>query len=596
MSKKARSDNWRINKSGVMAIEGAAILRSLQKVAGAAGLPKDYKVTFASKRHMSGINFDKKEIIIGAGRIFNEAPLPANLFDVLVGLTLHEVGHKVLETNTVEKDINTGSIGWIAERKKLLHHFVNIGEDIAIESRVRANPNISEYDEALHNWGVENMREADVTKLLEVWIEYALGHKSVAIMNIPESMTSAMHQLVALTSWLRSTIRNPRDRAMAYLKYWVEVESVVMNPPKPEPPPPEPCEDSEPSNETESGESESESEEKKPEAESEPEPEPNTDGDEEMDVENPDADDESEETDSNTSGEEGATETEDVELDRPLAQTAGDEMDEDLVDQINEAVVSETEDITDEVREAFTGQAMDDLHSVIRSRETRTPKIKPNMYLRKRLERIMTIKKRLQARTMHGEQYGRIDKRHLHRVATDERIFSLRYKFPDGFPKTRILLDLSGSMSGRQSDEVLEAAGSLQTLVDAEVWCYYNQGFTSCLVRVDDGKLIHTFESRGNTPSGVALVGVALGMKKGGVIIHLTDGGHNCGQSPWNATWILKKNGIDVVHIIWGGEMASQHYVFDKMKCKRIRGISEFPDALYEILVEQTKLSKMGGK
>lgn len=78
----ARSENWRINKSSLIAVEGAQLLKALQKVAGAAGLPKDYAVKFATKAQMSGIDFDGKELVIGAGRIFQEAPLPADKMDV----------------------------------------------------------------------------------------------------------------------------------------------------------------------------------------------------------------------------------------------------------------------------------------------------------------------------------------------------------------------------------------------------------------------------------------------------------------------------------------------------------------------------------
>ena len=614
---KARSDNWRINKSGVMAIEGAQILRSLQKVAGAAGLPKEYKVTFATKAQTSQISFDNKSIVIGAGRLFTDAPMPADKFDVLVGLTLHEVGHQQIRTDMVEREVVSHVMGWETKRQLLFHKFVNIGEDIAIESRIRNNKNLAEYDEALHNWGVNQMRDADPYKLLDVWIEYSLGHKSTTVMSLPPELDEPMQQLVALTGWLRSpTTPYHVDRVAAYENYWKSVEDVVMNPPVPPPPPPPPeseaCEDGEPSNETESREDESEPGESGEPEDGETEPEPSetkTDGereeeeaakfwedkeDKEMDSQDPDAPLPGEE--------EVEPEPEDTSLDRPLASTEEDEMDEDLARDINNAVENEVEDVTDEVKEAFDGTIGFNVRAVLRSREGKTPKMKPNMLLRKRLERIMSIKKRLQARTMHGEQYGRIDKRHLHRVATDERIFSLKYKFPDGFPTTKILLDLSGSMSGHQADEVLEAAGALQTLVDAEVWCYNSKGSQCNLVRMDEGKLVHKYQPGGNTPSGLALVGVSLGMKKGGLIIHLTDGGHNTGESPWRAYWILEARGIEVVNVIWGGDSrGNRHYVGDKttgvgMKCSYIKGLAEFSDALYKILVEQTKLSKMGGK
>lgn len=601
----ARSDNWRINKSGLMPIEGAQILKALQKVAGAAGLPSNFKVRFATNAKGSGIDFDSREVLIGAGRLFKEAPIPAELFDVLVGLTLHETGHQQIETNRVWDNVGHPRATMDQHEQDIFQNFINIGEDIAIESRTRANKNLAEYDEALHNWAVSKMREAQPDKLLEIWLEYALGHKSDKMMNLPEEFTEPMRQLVALTGWLRNP-HNYLDRARAYLDYWSAVKDAILNPPQPQqgqpqdvgadgqkgeaspdkPPAPAPDkQDGEPEPDESEPTSSSGTEDKTPQ-----QPEQNKvagDSGEQTSVPEPD-------TGSNHGGQED-------ELERPLAPSPEDSIDDELASAIDDAIESDLEDITAEVAEEFIGQKdagfrgrYQTTRTVIRSRETKTPLVKPDAQLRKKLERIMTIRKRLQTRTMHGEQYGRIDKRHLHRIGTDERIFSLRFKFPDGFPNTRILIDLSGSMSGHEADEVLEAAGALQTLVNAEVWCYNYDGGQVNLVRMDDGKLIHRFTPRGSTPSGLAIVGVSLGMKKDGLIIHLTDGEHNSGQAPWSAHWVLKKRGINLVNLIWGKSI--KHYNLDGMSYQQLNGLAEFPEALYRILVEQVKLSKIGGR
>lgn len=600
----ARSDNWRINKSGVMAIEGAQVLKALQKVAGAAGLPKGFKVRFATKAHSSGIDFDAKEMVIGAGRLFNEAPIPADLFDVLVGLTLHETGHQGIGTDDVWTFLNARYGTMTQHEIDIFQKFVNIGEDIAIESRIRANPNLAEYDEALHNWAVAQMRDAQPSKLMEVWLEYALGHKSTTVMNLPEELVEPMQQLVALTGWLRKNMAHYTNRARAYLNYWGVVKDAILNPPQPKS-----QSDSQGQQEaqtqvgTDGEKSDASSDEPSVPA---PEP-PSSSGTEnetphEPEQSNEDVAGNSGEDSSASEPDDGSSQTGDGDekegaMERPLAPSAEDSIDDELADAIEDAIESELEDITKEVAEEFQQQNNNEYnlaYPVIRSRETKTPLIKPNLQLRKRLERIMTIRKRLQARTMRGEQYGRIDKRHLHRIGTDERIFSLRYKFPDGFPNTRILIDLSSSMSGREADEVLEAAGALQTLVNAEVWCYNRDEGKINLVRMDEGKLIHTFEPDGDTPSGLAIVGVSLGMRRGGLVIHLTDGQHNVGQTPWTANWILKKNGINLVNLIWG--RSTRQYALDGISYQKLDGLADFPEALYRILIEQVKLSKIGGK
>ena len=615
----ARSDNWRINKSSLMPVEGAQILSALRKVAGAAGLPPSYKVKFATDTKHSGIDFDNKEVVVGAGRLFQEAPMPSKNMDILVGLTLHEVGHHVIGTERVLRGTNARVDAFHSNQSdELFQTFVNIGEDVVVESRTLSNPNLSDYAKSLHDWNALNMRDAKTNRLLELWIEYALGHKSEAMLDLPPEMNEAMSQLVALTGWLRryEPSRSVGDRIGAYQRYWSTLKDVILNPPKPpepqseqttgqneggeaenqgqlESPPTEPEEDEEEDeNEPDSNEPESPSgagaETPTPNTPESKEPEPSnesatpqTDGDTEPSA--PALDDDLAS---------GSAEIEEDKMDVPLAPRPEDNIDSELEKAIEEAVEYESEDITDQVHEEL-GDKHGASRLVIRSRETKTPLIKPDTVLRKKLERIMTIRKRLQARTMHGEQYGRIDKRHLHRIGTDQRIFNLRYKFPDGFPNTRILIDLSDSMSGHDADEVLEAAGALQTLVNAEVWCYNNTNQIN-LVRMDEGRLIHQFQPNGNTPSGIAIVGVSLGMKRGGLIIHLTDGGHNQGQPPWNANWVLKGHGIELVNLIWGN--STSHYDLEGINFRKINGLADFPEALYQILVEKARLSKIGGK
>uniref|UniRef100_A0A6M3KMN9 von Willebrand domain containing protein n=1 Tax=viral metagenome TaxID=1070528 RepID=A0A6M3KMN9_9ZZZZ len=602
----ARSDNWRINRSSIMAVEGAQLLKALRKVAGAVGLPKEYTIKFMSEKVGANIDFTKKEVVVGAGRLLTEAPLPADKMDVLVGLTLHEVGHYMVDTHRV-------MVGISSMHRLLFREFCNIGEDVVVESYVRSNPNLADYDKALCNWATMPVREAKGNKLLELWIEYGLVHKVnyEKMDKLPQEMKDAMGQLVALTGWLRRVPFWP-ERCAAYLKYWEQLEELITNPPELVEPEmakqdggsrQEP-KGSESGSESQYSDTPEDSDDKKNGEDGTGEQDSSGENGTKGETEKTDDGDKVDDNDSASSGsgesgqDMGETEAVDDTLDRPLAPNEDDAISGKLAKEIENALETEQEDVTDEVLEmldkAWVGYNIHKQFPVIRSRETKTPLIKPDQLLRKKLERILTIRKRLQARTMHGERYGRIDKRHLHRVVTDQKVFSLRYKFPDGFPDTKILLDLSGSMCGREADEVLEAAGALQSVVNAEVWCYYksNNGIVK-LIRVDDGKLIHQCVSDGGTPSGLAILGVSVGMKNGGLIVHLTDGQHNVGQSPWLAHWALKKRGVNLVNLVWGNQYMTKYYDLDGMNVRRLHGLAEFPDALYGILVEQSKLGNL---
>lgn len=592
----ARSENWRINKSGLMAVEGACLLRAMKKVAGAAGLPGDYKVRFETGTHGAGIDFEDKELVIGAGRLFTEAPLPADKMDVLVGLVIHETEHYNIGTREVwdrcRYDVPLEETG-------LFRKFLNIGEDIVIESKTRANKNLAEYDKALHDWAIGRVDKwkAGENRLLDLWIEYGLLHRVdyEKVEKLPDEMRVAFGELVAFTGWLRK-VPGGSDRVEAYLKYWNAVKKLVLEPPKPDTKAPElPHQSSGKGDGQESGEAGQD----KPDTGKDDTDKKDSGSDKSNDTEQGedgvDGDTGKSEPDSTDKADDG-DESGDVEsdepgeLDRPLAHNAGDAIDDGLAQAIQKALESDQEDVTEEVAVEFQKQQCGyrSEYPIIRSRETHTPKIRPDMQLRKRLERVMTIRKGLQRRTLHGENYGKIDARHLERIGTDARVFKLGYKFPDGFPETRILLDLSGSMRGGQADEVLEAACALSSLIGAQVWCYYYADSVVKLIRVDDGRMIHRCESTGFTPSGLAIVGVSIGMKKGGMVLHLTDGEHNHGQAPWSAHWALQKRGIGLINMLWGGNITQ--YNLNGMNWRKLSGLGDFPDALYQVMVEQAKL------
>lgn len=587
----ARSDNWRLNKSGIMAVEGAQITRALQKVAGAAGLPGSFKVGFRPKGRDGGaINFANREVFIGAGSLFTEAPLGGDKFDALVGLTLHEVGHWNIGTDEIERLYRgyATKIMMPDREKHLFQKFLNIGEDTAVEKYI-CDQNLMEYYQATYRWAMNGERHVDLNKLLEVWIEIALGYKADLMLRVPRQLEEPLRQLMALTQWLRSATRSADERMEAYTSYWKAIRDTVLNPPKPpEPPKPEKKD----GDKSESDDIDTVDGDKTGNVHgSDKQPEKNG----EKDTEDKDTPQQSKDGESGLPTGDGKDNKK--ELESPYDAREEDGMDESLLEDIEDAIESNSEDITELVEKEMEAKQLigydGKSEPVIRSRECASPVIVPEFHLTKRLERILSIKKRLQMRTMRGEKYGKVDARRLHRTATDQRVFNQRYKFPDGFPKTIILLDLSRSMASKQVRETLEASASLQALVKAEVWGYGWNGNQTKLKRIDDGRSVHIADARGRTPSGTAIVGVSLGLKRGDLVIHLTDGDANCGAiSPLEAFMKLSKRGIRLVNIIWGTDYdyASE---YRGMEVRKINGLAEFPDALYGILVEESKLGNL---
>ena len=552
----ARSSNWRVNSSTIKSVEGAHILRALRKVAGAVGLPASRKVRFNTNQRAIEIDAENDDVRIDAGDLFTKAPIPPENLDVLVGRTLHEVDHYTINTTGVWSSCYYR----VPEKERdFFRGLVNVGEDIVIDHRLMSNANLRDYYEAAMDRVFSRRRKPRLNNLFELWIEFALAHNESIVRDVPIELQGPMDSLVGLTDDLKQPtdrLTGTRHRAELYVAVWSEIRESVLHPPELE---------------SEGAEGEGGT------------PQDTPDGKEQYngrtmpgptDRHNPDK-----------------KERDD---DLPLMNSVPAPIDQKLAEAIEEAMTSDTEDITKQVYRDFEEAGYNPRNIafvVTRKQETKTIPVHPDADQVRRLERVLTIRKRLQGRIMHGENYGKLDMRKLHRSQTDLKMFKLKYRFPDGFPDCAILVDMSGSMSGKQAEEVITAATSLSMVVKCKVWAYAEQSSEIKLVKLDEGKVTNGSTPGGNTPSGIALVGVAQTLKPGGLIIHLTDGEHNVDYGPAEATQVLNKRGVNAIHLLWGKKEGP----YAGLACKLLEnGITDFPEALYWILVEQLRLEGFG--
>jgi len=166
-------------------------------------------------------------------------------------------------------------------------------------------------------------------------------------------------------------------------------------------------------------------------------------------------------------------------------------------------------------------------------------------------------------------------------------MFKQSWKYPTGFPESAIVIDISGSMDHKQRQDVFEAACAMTSLVGSKVYGYKECDKVISVIRLDEpqAKSVHYCGDDGNTPSGTALLTTAMELKRGGMIIHLTDGHHNHGPSPIQVQPKIMDRGINCVHLIW--EDTRQ---YSGMTVRKINGLSEFPKALESVLREELKI------
>jgi len=550
----ARSGNWRIRKSTIPAIEGANVLRVLGRFGGIVGVNRP--ISFNTE--VSYLDTEKKDIHIQG--LFNTYPVDGEDMDVMVGFMLHEAMHLVRESDKVYErfrdvqSIKPGSPFW---------YFLNIGEDIHVDLEIRQSlPNLNEYVQKARDWAAKRKRAYRKDNLLETWCELELYGNKQALMDAPDEMLEPLQNLVELSNKIK--LDGWGGRVGDYWNTWVLITDFVENQHK-EIQKDQKAQQNHPKQQKKDMPDKKDSKPEPPSSKSESEPQPQKDME---------------------SGEpKPEPELEPDYMPTPNANVTNT-IDPELEKLIQDALEKETEDLTEEIGELLveSGTQLGNF-TIIQTVNKDGALLSPNNELVGKLKVVLSIKKRLQKRDLRGEVNGKIDTRKLHRAVMDGKCFKQRFKFPGSFPESAILLDLSGSMTTEQRQEVIMASCAMTALVKSKVYGYQERNRQVMVTRLDEGYKVRVETAGGNTPSGLALITTAKQLKRGGLVIHLTDGKHNKGISPYHTRPVIDKMGIDVVNVIWGDNATPDAY--DGMIIKSIKGLAEFPSALQELLVEK---------
>ena len=104
----ALSEQWRVQKSTIPAIELANAIRGLQKVIGSVS-PETEHIAFGGMSFNQRIQEEARRIVIDRDFALKsgEFPIPPEDFDVLVGLAAHEAAHTA--TDPVDNNIIRGN-------------------------------------------------------------------------------------------------------------------------------------------------------------------------------------------------------------------------------------------------------------------------------------------------------------------------------------------------------------------------------------------------------------------------------------------------------------------------------------------------------
>jgi len=142
MTNQSLSDLWRENRSKDAGTDLASILDGARIIAQSLN-PKT-EVTFAG---IDTANTDRKEIALSSKILGSEYPVPGDVVDVLLGMTVHEVGHTLFSENKAlfMSKLERKAGAYYSTDHETFSHLVNLFEDIYIDHTMTAYPGYRDY-------------------------------------------------------------------------------------------------------------------------------------------------------------------------------------------------------------------------------------------------------------------------------------------------------------------------------------------------------------------------------------------------------------------------------------------------------------------
>ena len=618
---EGKSDQWRVQKSTLPALELANALRSLQKVIGTIS-PETEAIGYSGMSY-NALNGRTRVRQIFIDRTFalaaNEFPIPAENFDVLVGLAAHEAGHTV--TEAVSDAVATNGNG---DAKAISGpEFVSLCEEIYTDNYIRRNyPVQYEYlEKARKAYDAQADKEGhlpDFNNINSTGIYKYVYKGTVSWDSIPPEHTQVYALLENLAAVLSNSDMAHYKRATLYQQSYETIRGMlgvhVSNLKKqlsknfqeddipkslrrrygPSEQTMDFGDDLEPDEKDRAaGDSDDDAMTSDP-MHGEDRPKPLA---EEIITEQVEQRQIMHDTDK-TDEERNDAKKKLKELGKqiPLAK---------LLDEVQEHIESNTEDMTNQMVKIVEESNEGDSHRLeqITGSMNTTPTTHSNsrqphmgkpvgevMDLVKDLDWMKRIKNTMLRQTIRSQAEGLLDKRRLYKHNIDGLVYKKRHTLQQEDLELVLLLDSSSSM--RSDSLVYKAANALHTILpDAKILSYAEgRGTTKLEDCAWDGKLRRIIP-QGNTPSGKALLVTAMKHPKS-LIIHFSDGEANHDVRPRDIIPVIAKKfpKVQIANILENGsrlgiiEYAGDGKPHENSTVRSLSTLEQFPDALKEAI------------
>ena len=613
----ASSEQWRVQKSTIPALELASALRSLQKVIGSIS-PETEAIGYSGMSY-NALNERTRMRQIFIDRTFalmaKEFPIPSENFDVLVGLAAHEAGHTVTDAVSDEilvqskraSQVNQGE----SDAKAITSsEFIALCEEIYTDGYVRRHfPVQSEYlQKARKAYDIladKENRLPDFNNINSTCIYKYVYGGDVDWSQVPPEHTQVYSLLENVNSILSNKDMSRYERIDFYRTTYEAIKNMlgvqISNLKKQL--------------------SKSFQEDQIPKSlrrrygPSDQKLNLDIGGQPEADeIELGDGDGASMDYDPMHSGAGTSLKEEIDELRQASSENVNTvpnpEILEDikekqslqrLMDEVQEHLVSNTEDMSEKmialIEESTSGDSFrleqmarsmkttPSTHSQSRNKHMQAP-VGEEKELAKDLDWMRRIKNTLLRQNIRSQAEGILDKRRLHRHSIDGLVYKKRHILQQEDLELVLLVDSSSSMS--RTSIVYKAANALHSVLpDAKILSYAESGGVTRIQDCTwDGKLREIIPT-GNTPSGKALLVTAMKHPKS-LIIHFSDGEANADVRPRDILPVIaeKYPKVQIANILQKPttrsmtEYGGGDNIYRNSTVKGINVLDEFPEAL----------------
>ena len=585
------SRKWRTTSSQIKEIELANSLRSLERVVGNVLVGK----APMKLRYGTDISYQQGQTIAIDSRLATkQTPIDSNDFDVLCGLSLHEATHKKVGTNHISYRATPNLSG----TKLSYDSIVQIGEEIYVDNTVsQTSPIHASYIKKAREAYGKDMK-VNWDNPVESWLATSvygipfpqdINQKTLKILNHLFQLSEDLKTKVG-KSWKRVWLEHSA-REKLYRDCWEKVRYLVEKPQFP---------GSKPRKKLDRILlSQAQQEYDKWKKQQKP--------DVSLEVSNDDFFGEETWADKVFSGED-LDEQESVEPSESKKETQLDseeaigeskidelgfrsdetvipdfhqkyDLDEELKELVEEALLSESEDITNEIDNITNVKCK---HPIVFKLAQSKPIEDFETSLVRELEWLRELKNSTGKVVYNGEPKGKVNGRQLFRVKTDGLIFKKIFRQPQKDISLVLLLDASGSMGGKES--IYKAASSAHRIIpETKVFSYTDAPNTGIVIQNHTiGKKFLEIIPTSNTPSGIALLVMAVKFPSS-LIVHFTDGLSNVGTTPQDALQIItdKFPNTTIINVIYQGDIRQYNGAeSNKITNIMLRDLSYFPNLL----------------